>query len=42
LIRGKVGILKSGLKFGEQFGEQLFPNTTFSTRKRGLRAALNC
>jgi hypothetical protein len=34
-IRGKVGILKSGLKIGEQFGEQLFPNTSCLTRKRG-------
>jgi hypothetical protein len=35
LIRGKVGILKLGLKFGEQFGEQLCPNTSFLTRKQG-------
>jgi hypothetical protein len=35
LIRGKVGMLKSGPKIGEQFGEQLFPNTAISTRTRG-------
>jgi hypothetical protein len=34
-VRGKVGISKLELKFGEQLGEQLCPNTSFLTRKRG-------